>query len=153
MITQCWNNGTVVLQYGPTKIRYNICRINPYKYDTNVEDINPKNIYDGVNIWLRVIYFCLTLKLGNKVYNWMIKEKLTLSHIGRAYEVFHKEVVFFTWATPYVTRIGDALRIRVLTILTCLSLKWSYKYIYIVSVWCSYTSNHGSCNTKNNTNS
>ena len=41
VITQCWTNCTVVLQYGPTKIRYNIHRIKPYKYGTNVEDIIP----------------------------------------------------------------------------------------------------------------
>ena len=32
------------------KNRYNIRHINPYKSDTNVEDINPKNVSDGVNI-------------------------------------------------------------------------------------------------------
>ena len=50
MITQCWTNGTVTLQCGAIKIRYNILRINPYTSDTNVEDINPENIYDDVNI-------------------------------------------------------------------------------------------------------
>ena len=46
----CFTNGAVNLQYGLTKIKYNICLIRPYKSDTNVEDINPKNMYDGVNI-------------------------------------------------------------------------------------------------------
>ena len=50
LITQCWNNGTVSLQYSLRKIRYNIRLINPYKYDTNVEDINPKYICDSVKI-------------------------------------------------------------------------------------------------------
>ena len=31
---------------------YNIRRINPYKFDTNVEDNNSENISDSVNIWL-----------------------------------------------------------------------------------------------------
>ena len=48
--TQCWSNGTVTLQYFPTKIRCNIRRIKPYKSDTNVEDFNPKTLYDDVNI-------------------------------------------------------------------------------------------------------
>ena len=50
VITQCLTNGTVRLQYGPTKIRYNIRWIKPYKSDTNVADINPENMYDDVNI-------------------------------------------------------------------------------------------------------
>ena len=49
-ITRCFTNGMVNLQYGPKKIRYNIRRINPYKSDTNVEDIKPENMYDDVNI-------------------------------------------------------------------------------------------------------
>ena len=40
VITQFWNNGTVTLQYGPTKIRYNVRWIKPYTSDTNVEDIS-----------------------------------------------------------------------------------------------------------------
>ena len=50
VITQCWTNGTVTLQYGAIKIRYNIRHINLYKSDTNVEDINPENMCDDVNI-------------------------------------------------------------------------------------------------------
>ena len=44
---------------------------------------------------------------------------------------------------PQVTIIGDALSRRVLTIINCLTLKLLYKYIYTISVWCSYTYNHG----------
>ena len=40
VITQCWINGTFTLQWSAIKIRHNICRINPYTSDTNVEDIN-----------------------------------------------------------------------------------------------------------------
>ena len=40
-ITQCWTNGMVTLQYGAIKIEYNIRRIQPYTYDTNIEDITP----------------------------------------------------------------------------------------------------------------
>ena len=49
VITRCFTNGMVNLQYGPTTIRYNIRRIDPHKSVTNVEDINPKNRYDEVN--------------------------------------------------------------------------------------------------------
>ena len=38
-IMQYWTNGTVTLQCGQIQNRHNICRIKPYKYDTNVEDI------------------------------------------------------------------------------------------------------------------
>ena len=40
----------VLLQCGAVKIRYNICCINPYKSDGKVEDFNPKNMDDAVNI-------------------------------------------------------------------------------------------------------
>ena len=50
MITQFFTNGTVNLNFGPTKIRYNIRRIKPYKSDTKVEDISSKNMSDNVNI-------------------------------------------------------------------------------------------------------
>ena len=49
-ITRCFTNITVNLQCGVIQITYNIHRIKPYKYDTNVEDINPKNMCDDVNI-------------------------------------------------------------------------------------------------------
>ena len=50
VITRCWNNAIVTLQYCPIIFRYNIHRIKPYKSDTNFEDINLKNMYDDVNI-------------------------------------------------------------------------------------------------------
>ena len=50
VITQCFTNGTVMLQYGPKKISPNICRINPYKQDTKVEDISSKDMSDDVSI-------------------------------------------------------------------------------------------------------
>ena len=50
VITKCWTNGTVTLQYVATKVRYNIPLIKPYTSDTNDEDINPENMYDDVNI-------------------------------------------------------------------------------------------------------
>ena len=49
-IKQCWTNETGTLQCGAIKIGYNISRIKPYKSGTNVKDINPKYIYDNVNI-------------------------------------------------------------------------------------------------------
>ena len=50
VITQCWTNGTVTLQYGATQVRHNIRWIKPYTYDTNVEDITTENMYYDVNI-------------------------------------------------------------------------------------------------------
>ena len=50
LITQCFTNGTVMLQCGATQITYNIYCINPYKYDTKVEDINSINMYNTVNV-------------------------------------------------------------------------------------------------------
>ena len=38
-ITQCFTNGTVILQCDTTKIRHSICRIKPYTSDINVEYI------------------------------------------------------------------------------------------------------------------
>ena len=50
LITQCFINGTVNLQCGMKKIRYNIRRIKQYKSDTKVEDISSKNMSDNVRI-------------------------------------------------------------------------------------------------------
>ena len=50
LIKKCWTNGTVSLQCGAIKNMYNIYHINPYKSDTNVQDINPKNMCDNVKI-------------------------------------------------------------------------------------------------------
>ena len=50
MMTQCFTNGTVNLQCVQTKIRYNIRQIKPYKSDAKVEDINSKDMSDGVSI-------------------------------------------------------------------------------------------------------
>ena len=51
VITQCFTNDTVNLQCSAIQIKYNIRRINPYKYGTNVEYYSSKNTYDDVNIW------------------------------------------------------------------------------------------------------
>ena len=40
VVTQCFTNGMVTLQYGVTQIQYNIHRIKPYKLDTKVEYFN-----------------------------------------------------------------------------------------------------------------
>ena len=50
MITHCFTNITLNLQYGATQIMYNIRRIKPYKLDNKVEDSNSIYISDGVNI-------------------------------------------------------------------------------------------------------
>ena len=70
VITWCWTNGTVTIKYGPIQIRHNIRWIKLYKSDTNVEDINTKNMCDNVNILSPVIYFCTILKLGQNLYDW-----------------------------------------------------------------------------------
>ena len=57
-------------------------------------------------------------------------ETLTLSHLVCAHEVFHNEVTFFTWAAPQSSSIGDSFRRRVITIITCLTLKCLYRYIH-----------------------
>ena len=50
VIKKCWTNGTVNIQYSAIKIRHNIRQIKPYKSNTKVGDINPKNMCDDVNI-------------------------------------------------------------------------------------------------------
>ena len=50
LISQCFNNGTVNIQYDPIYSSHNIPCINPYKYGANIEDMNPKNMYEHVNI-------------------------------------------------------------------------------------------------------
>ena len=50
VITQCFTNGTAMLKNGPTNIMYNIRRINPYKFDTKVEDYSSKHMSQDVNI-------------------------------------------------------------------------------------------------------
>ena len=50
VITNCFTNGTENLKFGPTKIRYDIRLIKPYKSDTKVEYISSKNMSDEVNI-------------------------------------------------------------------------------------------------------
>ena len=87
MITQCCTNVKVILQFSPIQIRHNIHWINPYTYDTNVEDIKTGNMCDNVNILSPVIYYLYyILKLGHKVYNHMRMENLTLIHISCAHE-------------------------------------------------------------------
>ena len=50
MITRSFTNGTVNLKYGAIQVNYNTRRIKPYKPDANIEDINPKNMSDDINI-------------------------------------------------------------------------------------------------------
>ena len=60
----------------------------------------------------------------------MSTETLILIHVGCSCEVFHDGVTFFTLDAPPVT--GQRL----------------YKYICMIAVWCSYTSNPGGeCHT------
>ena len=53
----------------------------------------------------------------------MLVDTLTLIHIDPARDFFHDGFIFFTWAAPQVTIIGDTLRRRFLAILKCLTLK------------------------------
>ena len=50
VITRCFTNGAVKLQYGAIQITYNIRLIKLYKSDTKVEGSSSINIYDGVRI-------------------------------------------------------------------------------------------------------
>ena len=50
LITQCFTNDKIMLKCGATEIRYNICRIKPYKLDTTVDFFNSINMFGGVNI-------------------------------------------------------------------------------------------------------
>ena len=49
-ITHCCTNGPVIFQYGLTKINNNLCWIELYTSDTNIEDITTENIYVNFNI-------------------------------------------------------------------------------------------------------
>ena len=55
LIMRCWTNGMVRIQYGPIQVRHNIHWIKPYKSDTSVEYINPKNMCDDVDKYMVVL--------------------------------------------------------------------------------------------------
>ena len=93
----------VALKCNPIQIRHSICHIKLYISDTNGGDINPENMCDDVNILSPVIYLFIILNIENKVYNNIHMKTLILIHISCAREVFHDEVIFFTWAAPYIT--------------------------------------------------
>ena len=59
LIKQCFTNGTVKLQCGAVQIKYNICRIKPYKPDTKVDGFSSKICLTISTYELPVIYFCL----------------------------------------------------------------------------------------------
>ena len=44
VITQCFTNGMVHLQYGTKEIGYSIIHIKPYKLDTQAEYFNKKQV-------------------------------------------------------------------------------------------------------------
>ena len=50
VITHCFTNVPVKLQFSATQITYNISRIKPYKSDTKVEDYSSKNMSNDVII-------------------------------------------------------------------------------------------------------
>ena len=49
-INPCWTNGTVTFKCGLIQIRHNTRRMKPYTSGAKVEDNNPENMFDGVNI-------------------------------------------------------------------------------------------------------
>ena len=50
LLKQCVFNSTVNLRCGMVQMKYNIRRINPYKYDTKVDGFSSNNMSDDVNI-------------------------------------------------------------------------------------------------------
>ena len=94
---QCFTNGTVNLQYVPIKTRHNIRRINPYKSDTNVEYINPKNTWTISTYDHQVYTSVLYQSLETRHIIRLRTKTLALIHIGCAREVFHDDVILFTW--------------------------------------------------------
>ena len=68
MINQCCKNGIVILQCGAIKIRYNICRLKPHTFNTDVQDVSLRTNYLQRCIRkVLVIYFCIMLKLGKSI--------------------------------------------------------------------------------------
>ena len=96
LITRCFTNVMLNSKYGLKNIIYNICNIKPYKSDTKDGDINQKNRCDYVKIRLPVIYFCIKIKVEKYIYNRMSTYTLKLYYRGRARDVFHENVTFFT---------------------------------------------------------
>ena len=88
LITKCFTNGTVMLQYGTVQMTYNIRCIKPYKSDTKFEYFNPKNIDDTVNVQRDIHILLYEAKAWNKVYDQIHTGTLTLIHIIRVSEVF-----------------------------------------------------------------
>ena len=61
---------------------------------------------------------------AQKANNVILTLELVTYHTGsEELKLAGNIVIFFTWAAPQVTRIGDALSRRVLTIIICLTLK------------------------------
>ena len=68
---------------------YNIRLNKPFKYDTKVEDFNPKNMDDAVNIWITSHILLYDIKAWNKVYDLMHTVKSDVnSYIVHVSEVF-----------------------------------------------------------------
>ena len=74
MITQCFTNGTVNLQYGPKQIRHNISFIKPYKLDTKDEDYNLKMCLMMSAYNCQLYIFVLNIKSCKKICNQMSTE-------------------------------------------------------------------------------
>ena len=67
-IPQCQTNGTVTLQCGAKKNRYNIIRINTYTPNTNIEDNHLKKRLTEPHYKITSdILLLFTLNTGNKV--------------------------------------------------------------------------------------
>ena len=50
VISYCFSNVAVNLQFDAVQIRYNMCFIKPYKSNTKVDGFSSKNIPDNVDI-------------------------------------------------------------------------------------------------------
>ena len=106
MITQCWTNGTVTLQYGEIEIWLNIRHIKSYISDMYVEYISIRICMIIVNIGPPDIYFCIILNIGNKAYNWIITGTLENIQIHQKMRrVFNMMMSFSSHClNPQVTR-------------------------------------------------
>ena len=65
--TQCWRNGMVILQYYAIIIRHNICSINPYTYDTTVENINCQKLVIDYVVLLKYQLYTSVFIFNNDV--------------------------------------------------------------------------------------
>ena len=69
LITQYWTSITATLQYGETKIRYNIRRIKPYTSDNTLNILTLRDMYGNVQYMTTsyiLLYYIQSWKQGIK---------------------------------------------------------------------------------------